>query len=380
MHSVVIVFILVYLFCCGYVAIRGMQALPKNRFLRVLWFMLVICFSVLWIITTVFVKKLPKEEITWLKVIGSAWIIAVAYGAMFAIMLDGLRMINRLFRIYPRFVREHYAGVKLSLFALIVLAIAASFTLGYFHFQEPSVRKLELTVPKSGGNMESVHIAVVSDLHLGYVLDRKYAERFVSGINALNADMILLVGDTIDREAAPLFEDNDQEVLRRLNAPLGVYAVLGNHEYLGNVGENIRLLRDSGIQVLIDESVKIKDSFYLVGRDDYMNPDRMELPYLLKKINPVLPIIIMDHQPRDLNTPEKNGVDLQLSGHTHNGQAWPMNWILYALYEVPYGYKQKGNMHVYVSSGLGLWGPPFRIGTDSEIIDLTIHFAPVEKE
>jgi predicted MPP superfamily phosphohydrolase len=127
--------------------------------------------------------------------------------------------------------------------------------------------------------------------------------------------------------------------------------------------------------LLIDSVAQIDDSFWIIGRDDKQgNSFRKSLEELVIQTNPSQALFLLDHEPYDLSQAEKNGIDLQLSGHTHYGQLWPINRIVDYIFEVGYGYKQKGNTHIYVSSGLGLWGPPFRIGTQSELVVFNIHF------
>jgi predicted MPP superfamily phosphohydrolase len=105
-----------------------------------------------------------------------------------------------------------------------------------------------------------------------------------------------------------------------------------------------------------------------------MGIDRKDLSTLLQGVDKKLPIILLDHQPYNLSEAEKNGVDLQLSGHTHKGQISPGNLITKKVYEVDWGYEKKGNFNIYVSSGVGTWGPPIRTGSHSEIVDIYINF------
>ena len=143
--------------------------------------------------------------------------------------------------------------------------------------------------------------------------------------------------------------------------------------YVGDdpeLAERIRLssaIRSKTIQLLRDSVVTLPNGIQLIGRDDRSNTARRSLQELMTGIDKSKPIILLDHQPYKLTESEAAGVDLQFSGHTHRGQVWPMNWVTDYIYEQSHGYRQWGNSHIYVSSGLSLWGPPFRIGTESDM-------------
>jgi predicted MPP superfamily phosphohydrolase len=138
-------------------------------------------------------------------------------------------------------------------------------------------------------------------------------------------------------------------------------------------------LTKNGITVLRDSNVLVNNSFYLFGREDRMirrvtNKSRKSLPELLATIDTNIPIIVMDHQPFDLEQTAKYKIDLQLSGHTHNGQIWPLNYIAEKIYEISWGYLKKSDTHFYVSCGVGTWGPPVRSGNRPEIVNIKLRF------
>jgi predicted MPP superfamily phosphohydrolase len=171
------------------------------------------------------------------------------------------------------------------------------------------------------------------------------------------------------------------EELRRLKAPLGVFAALGNHEYICCEGEAAyRYLTEQNITVLRDERIKINDSFFLIGRDDLSagrrtgGEERKDLEALMDGIDRRFPVILMDHQPHNLGEAAEHGVDLQVSGHTHNGQMWPFNYIIRAMYELAWGYKRIGDTHYYVTNGAAVWGPPVRVGNRPEIVFIRLNF------
>jgi predicted MPP superfamily phosphohydrolase len=202
-------------------------------------------------------------------------------------------------------------------------------------------------------------------------------------INNLNPDVILIAGDIIDEDLGPVIKYNVGEHLHRLKAKYGVFAVTGNHEYIGGAEPAVEYLEKLGINVIRDKSIKIDNSFYVVGREDsssarFEGKKRKELSEIMKDVDKAFPIIMMDHQPFNLKQARINGVDLQLSGHTHNGQLWPFNFIVDKVYELAWGYKVIGNTHYYVSCGVGGWGPPVRTGSRPEIINIKLNFVGEE--
>jgi len=190
---------------------------------------------------------------------------------------------------------------------------------------------------------------------------------------------VLLVGDIVDEDIKPVIDRNLGETLKKLRAKFGVFAVPGNHEFIGKIDKSVNYLEQHGITVLRDSVIKIDDGFYLVGRDDvsgahFNHFKRKSLADILEKTNRNLPIIVMDHQPVALEESEKEGVDLHLSGHTHHAQLLPLNLITQAMYKISRGYARFGNTHFYVSSGYGTWGPPVRIGNTPEIVEIRLIF------
>ena len=155
---------------------------------------------------------------------------------------------------------------------------------------------------------------------------------------------------------------------------MGVYVIFGNHEYYGEGDHLIAdFYRKSNIKLLRDSCVQVNDDLYLAGRDDKHNPNRKELKDLLST-TANKPVIVLDHQPYHLEDAANNNVDLQISGHTHNGQFFPANLVVKSMFELGYGYLRKGNTHFYVSSGLGLWGPQYRLGSRSEMVVVNFRY------
>jgi len=255
-----------------------------------------------------------------------------------------------------------------------MMFFAFIFSFGSFNAWNPIVRSYEVNIPKKT-ELSGMKILLASDLHLGPIVGVSHLQKLVDIADNVQPDLILLAGDTIDDDIEPFLEKNMQKLMNEIEAPLGVYVISGNHDVYGN--DLLRLeqeLTDAGIKVLRDETVLIQNQFYLTGRKDPAEGERYEIQSLLKGLDKSKPIIMMDHQPNEIHLAAKYGVDVLVSGHTHNGQLAPANLITGMLFENDGGYLQKNAMHSFVSSGFGTWGPPLRIGSRSEVMVIDLQF------
>lgn len=192
-------------------------------------------------------------------------------------------------------------------------------------------------------------------------------------------DLVLLLGDIVDGDLGPVLRD---DLLKYFTCPKctdGLYAITGNHEFIGGAKRTIPYIESKGIRILKDEVVTIEGGIQLIGRLDrdskmFYRTERKTLAELVTGIDASKPVILLDHQPFNLGESEKHGIDLQLSGHTHNGQMWPLNYLTASMFELSYGYKKKGNTQFIVSSGFGIWGPRIRSASRSEVLIINIRF------
>ncbi|MCL6458908.1 MAG: metallophosphoesterase, partial [Gorillibacterium sp.] len=244
----------------------------------------------------------------------------------------------------------------------------------------PVIRTYDFHVDKQAKGMKELRVAVASDIHLGNIVGNRYLGKLVSRINALQPDLILLPGDIIDDDIEPFIRNKMSTVMKGLKAKHGVYAVLGNHEYYGgHIDSYTKEMNSIGVKVLFDETILVNDAFYVAGRKDKTAEGRglegrLTIAALLEPLDQAKPIIVMDHQPYRFDLASEAGADVLLSGHTHRGQFAPNHWVTRRLFELDWGYLLKNKLHVIVSSGYGTWGPPIRLGSRSEIIELVIHF------
>jgi predicted MPP superfamily phosphohydrolase len=258
---------------------------------------------------------------------------------------------------------------------VLTLSITAiALIVGNYNFNHPEVVTLNLKSEKPFQNKE-IKIVAVSDIHLGISIDKINLKRYVELINEQKPDLVLLAGDISDRLMEPIIRQNMEEEFRAIKAPMGVYTINGNHEHYAETSDaTAKFLQKAGVIVLRDAVKMVDNRFYIVGRDDLTNPKRKSLSQIINGLDKNKPLILMDHQPYHLEEAEQNNIDFQISGHTHNGQFFPGNLFVKRMYELSYGYLKKGKTHFYVSSGLGLWGPQYRIGTQSELVVINFKF------
>lgn len=318
----------------------------------------------------------PEWMATFFVKAGSWWLGAMLYLTLFFLLADLLRGLNSLFHVTDIF-RFSWNSDKGRIALNVVYALTAIvLAFGYYNAKIPVVRNLEINVDKhlSGGPQRLV---LVSDLHLGMMISNGRLETLVNAVNSLQPDVVLMAGDVFDEDPGPVIRNNMGDLLKNLKARQGVYAVSGNHEYYGNEAEARKYLEDHGIIVLSDSTVILPGGIVLVGRQDITGQQmsgkaRKSIAELLTGVDKSKPIVMIDHQPYKLQEVSAGGVDLQVSGHTHNGQMWPFNYVTNAIFEIGYGYGKIGKTHFYVSSGYGTWGPPIRTNSRSEIVVLEL--------
>lgn len=299
--------------------------------------------------------------------VGTSWFFIFLYLLMVLLLADLIRLTH----ILP--IQEYFSKSWIGFFSITGF-VAIIMALGYIKYENKVRVELNLDLKKEVPANSDLKIVAVSDIHLGYSIDRKEFEGWVELINKENPDIILMAGDIIDNSVLPLRQQRMDEVFKQLKSKYGVFACMGNHENISGSEESIKFLQDAGVNLLRDSACLVDNSFYIVGRNDRSLHNRKEISEIISSLDKTKPMIMLDHQPYELEKVEQNGVDLQISGHTHRGQVWPISWITDAIYEKSHGYLQKGNSHIYVSSGLGLWGGKFRIGSQSEYVVINLKY------
>ena len=374
----VIVFFAVFFFIYGlvnfYIFLRGWEATPPGSPLRAAYLTLFL-FLALAFIAGRFLERAWLSPVSAVLVrVGSFWLAAMLYFLLAVVTIDLLRLVNHFIPFFPRFVTADYASSRLVTGWAVTALVLVTIVGGHLNALSPRIREIDLTVrKKSGGKGDTVRIVAASDIHLGTIIGRKRLRSIVDRINRLEPDVVLLPGDIVDEDLAPVIRENLGETLRSIRSARGVFAVTGNHEYIGGAGPACAYLEEHGITMLRDTVARLEGGMYIVGREDrssagFGGSRRKSLESLMTEVDTAYPVVLMDHQPFRLEEAAGKGIDLQLSGHTHHGQLWPLNKITEAVYEVSWGETVKGETHFYVSSGVGTWGPPVRTGNRPEIV------------
>ena len=371
--------ILIYSLVNYYIYIRGMQALPAGMAFKSWYPWIFLFLSASYIIGRFLERVWISPVSTFFTFTGSFWLAFMIYFLMAVVVIDIVRIVIFFIPAKPGFMINNYADFKKYLFLVVVAVTGIIVLAGHINALTPRVKRIDIRIDKKAGTTKTLHIAAASDIHMGTLVGPRRTAKLVKMINERNADLILFAGDIVDEDLAPVIKYDLGRSLLKLKAPLGVYAITGNHEYIGGADAAVSYLEEHGIKMLRDTSIKINESFYLAGRNDrdskrFSAKERKNLAAVLEGVDLSLPVIMMDHQPFNLQQVADAGVDFQLSGHTHHGQLWPFNYITNAIYELSWGYKKKDNSHFYVSSGYGGWGPPVRSGNRPEILDIYITF------
>ncbi|MCB9728788.1 MAG: metallophosphoesterase [Deltaproteobacteria bacterium] len=238
-----------------------------------------------------------------------------------------------------------------------------------------------IAIPRLPRALDGYRIVQLSDVHVGPTIGRRFLDEMVERTNALRPDLVVITGDLVDGSVAMLGQDVG--TLSKLRARHGTAFVTGNHEFFSGVDEWLTCLRRLGIQVLGNQRVSIGDrgpggaSFDLAGihdawggrRGDAYAPD---LTRALRGRDPERALVLLAHQPKQIDMAEGHGVDLQLSGHTHGGQLWPFGEATALVQPWIRGLHSRGDTRIYVSKGTGYWGPPMRVGAPPEIASLVL--------
>jgi predicted MPP superfamily phosphohydrolase len=372
------IFLTIYLSVNFYIFIRGWQVIPRGTPLRTAYLIVFTALSLSYIFGRVlerFTICKTSDICIW---IGSFWLSMMLYLFLAVLFLDILRLANHFLHFFPASITSHYERAKSVTLIAVIAIVSVTVLLGHINTLYPRIKTLDIAIPKDAGTSGSLSIILVSDIHLGTIISNARLHKMVKRINRIKPDIVLLGGDIVDEDLGPVIEKNLGETVKTIESKYGTYAITGNHEYIGGVEAAHRYLLEHNITLLRDTAVKV-DHFYLVGREDrsirrFTGKHRKSLNTIMEKVDRAYPIILMDHQPFGLQDALENGVDLQLSGHTHHGQLWPFNYITGLIYEISWGYKKRGHTHFYVSCGYGTWGPPVRTSTRPEIVHIRLQF------
>jgi uncharacterized protein len=288
------------------------------------------------------------------------------------LVFDIFLLINYIFKFVPA-ERFNSTRFKVSCLSAILLTSAGVVVAGIINFNTIRTSEYHLEIPGRSSGINHLRIAFAADFHLKDATSVTFVKRFVKNIEDINPDIMLFGGDIVegDREDGNLlvFEN----LLKIIKPKYGVFTVLGNHEYYAGQDKG-SFFDKAGMKVLCDTILSIDNSFRLGGRYDSHFRTRKSISDFLKSDSDSLPLIVIDHRPTEILEVSKTNADIHLSGHTHNGQLFPINLITRSVYELSWGHRKMGNTHFFVTSGIRLWGPPVRTTRKSEIMVIDVSF------
>ena len=367
-----------------------------HSILRTLGFRLI--FAVIYVLLstsllTGFLIKNPKSLHRMLKITGNYFLGIFLYTLVIILLADFGRILLK-YVFHASWIHSRTAfTVAGAICALLILLLSAC---GIFHAKYIKTTSYDVIINKTIPERTSMKVVLLADTHFGYNAGVLHARELVRKINKQKPDLVCIAGDIFDNEYDAIRNPEKlAKTLRGIKSTYGVYACWGNHDLNEEILAGFtfkhkdgdlsdikdprmkKFLKDSNIHILEDESVLINDQFYVIGRKDAsltekIHETRKAPAQLTEKLDRDNPIIMIDHQPKELQELADAGVDLDLCGHTHNGQTFPGNFTIKLMWENPCGLLIKDNMTNITTSGAGVWGPAMRIGTDSEICSINI--------
>ena len=312
----------------------------------------------------------------WIYRVGAFWLAFMLYFTLTLVLFDFIRLLNYFFHFLPEITQLFRFRLGIFTVAFVSLVVVA----GHINALNTRVKEISLNIHKKVTGNREMKILMASDIHLGALIGENREKSLVDIITKQKPDLVLLCGDLVDGDVGSALRKNLGRHIQEIKTPMGVYAIAGNHEYIGGIKKTLPYLESINIKLLRDQTLTLPNGVQLVGRDDRDNrrmgdeTGRKTLKELMTGLDKNLPVIVMNHQPFDLDEAVTEGVDLHLSGHTHHGQLWPFNYVTKAIFELSWGYLKKGDTNFYVSSGFGSWGPPVRVGNSPEVVVFNLKF------
>ena len=257
--------------------------------------------------------------------------------------------------------------------AIVLILLVASFSLfNYSRFL--AFKEIEIPISNLPDELSGFTIIQLSDLHLDASKSSERLSYIVEETNKVNPDLIVITGDLMDEDICK--DRNICTILGKLKSRYGVLMITGNHEYYAGIDSFLAVAKQLGFTVLRNAKMTITDSIELAGVDDEQgnrfNEKGKDLELAIKGCDFSKPVILLSHRPTEFDKAVELGVDLQLSGHTHVGQVPPMDLIVMLSYKYPFGLYKRGFSYIYTTSGTGIWGPPMRLFSRSEIVKITL--------
>ncbi len=364
-----------------YVFVRGRALFPAGSWAGTIYLPVFLLLALAFPAGRVIERYVINGPTGFLVGLGSLWLAALLYFVLSLAAIDLVRGLARLAGFQLPGLGSHLAtGTGAVVCSVILMAVVA----GAINGRNPRLRTFDIDIPLQGRPAPSLPnpllIAVASDIHIGNTMGPQKLGRIVDLLNSTDPDVVFLVGDTVDEDLGPVLRRDLGRKLLQIRSRLGIFGVTGNHEYIGGVEKACQYLVAHGIRMLRDEFVEA-GGLCIIGREDPSirwidRRDRVALSTIIEQAKPKGPVILLDHQPFHLEQAAESRIDFQLSGHTHHGQLFPLNFITGAIYEKDWGYVRKAGTQYYVSSGAGTWGTPVRTSSRPEVLLIRMTFTP----
>ena len=328
-------------------------------------------------------------------IVGTYWYGVVIYIISIIAILDLVRFIIRKRKKIPKSVTTITRKQFVALGSVVIIILAGIAIGGGIQARTIYDNSYEIDVDKKCNGIDSINAVLISDTHMGYSVGVSQIKDMVDKINDNKPDIVIIAGDIFDNNYDAL--EDPEELIRlykSIDSKYGVYSVYGNHDVSEAIVAGFTFATDkkpeadprmddflqrAGIVNLRDEYVLVDNSFYIYGRPDYQKEGRgidgrKSPEEITEGLDKNLPIFVIDHQPRQLQELADSGVDVDFSGHTHDGQIFPLNLTSRLIWENSRGVIKKGNMYNITTSGVGFYGPGVRVGTKAEVVDVKINF------
>ena len=364
---------------------------------RLAWKRVKIPFTVVYIalaLSPILAFFLPKSDFAVIvRRVSTYWLGVLIYSAIAVGVFELLRIIAKHTKL--KNTKLFSRGGTVTIGSIVTACAVLICVYGGINARNIRVTNYSVSVNKKCEDTDKLNIVLVADLHLGYSIGVHHMTKMVDLINEQDADLVVIAGDIFDNSYDSLDDpDGIKEQFHRIKSKYGVYATMGNHDIEEKIlmgftfswgespalSEQMQNFVDScGIKVLYDESVLVDNKFYIVGRRDRDKPgtedgSRASIDDLTKDLDKSKPVFVIAHEPNELQETADAGADIDLSGHTHDGQFFPLTVAVHMIWENPYGELKKDNMTSIVTSGVGVYGPFMRVGTHAEICNITVEF------
>lgn len=361
-HGFIFIVIILFIIINFYIFYSFQKTVPL-QIVKTILLILQISGFLMFISTFLFSNYLNYNVTAFFYKIGTTYFFVMLYMLIICVLVDCIR-------IFPFHFKKYFYNNWIVFFT-IILFITSLFTIGYINYKHK--KRIEFTIESNKNiNNGNLKIVAISDLHLGFNINKNEFSKWIDLINKEEADIVIIAGDIIDNSLKPLIEQNFAELFYKIKTKYGIFAVPGNHEYHAGIEKTVNFFKKTNICYLKDSVLLVNNNFYIIGRDDKSNNERKTIKELCQEIDSSKFTILIDHQPINLKESEQNNINFQFSGHTHDGQLYPIKWFTNLMYEKSHGYIKKSNTNYFISSGIGIWGGKYRIGSSSEYVVINV--------